>query len=241
MSHSRSLSDTTAVILAGGLGTRLRSAVADRPKVLAQVAGRAFLAYLLDQVQAAGCRTVVLCTGYLGELVEREFGSSYRGLPIVYSREHSPLGTGGALRLAASMLNSEHVLVLNGDSYCAADLCAFADWHFTRSAQASLLLTRVEDTSRFGRVALDSSGYIRAFEEKGETIGPGLINAGVYLLDRRLLRGMSTGEVISLERQLFPEWMAQGLHGYPTAAAFIDIGVPASYALAEQFLGRLAA
>jgi NDP-sugar pyrophosphorylase family protein len=230
------LSDTTAVILAGGLGTRLRAAVADRPKVLADVAGRPFLAYLLDLLSGAGVRTVILCTGYRADQVESVFGSTYADVRLRYSCESSPLGTGGALRQALNLIETDQVVVMNGDSFCAADLPAFAEWHQMRSARASLLLARVEDTSRFGRVALASTGRIESFVEKGETIGPGLINAGVYVLDRDLLCQIPLATPVSLEREVFPAWMETGLHGYPTEAAFIDIGLPSSYALAEDFL-----
>src|SRR5205085_7836343 len=126
--------------------------VADRPKVLATIAGRPFLTFILDQLAAAGCRAVVLCTGYQAAQVECAFGSRYRGMQLGYSREESQLGTGGALRLALPLVEAPRCLVLNGDSYCAADLREFATWHTSRSAAASLLLTRVADTSRFGRV-----------------------------------------------------------------------------------------
>src|SRR5687768_5619957 len=119
------LSHLTAVILAGGLGTRLRSVISDRPKVLARVLDRPFLTYLLDQLAAAGLNYVILCTGYLGEQVKAEFGTSYSSLRLAYSQEMVPLGTAGALQLALSLIPSETVLVLNGDSFCEVDLQRF--------------------------------------------------------------------------------------------------------------------
>ena len=120
------------MILAGGFGTRLRSVVSDRPKVLAEVGGRPFLEYLLDQLVAEDVKSVVLCTGYLGEQVQRRLGTHYRTLALQYSREPQPLGTGGALRLALPMLDTDPVLVMNGDSYCDTRLDAFANWHAGR-------------------------------------------------------------------------------------------------------------
>src|SRR5437899_2628493 len=108
----------SAAILVGGLGTRLRGIVADRPKVLAEVRGRPFLAYLLDQLVASGFQDVVLCTGYRSEQVKEVFGDGYGPLRIVYSEETVPLGTAGALRLALPLLQSETILVMNGDSFC---------------------------------------------------------------------------------------------------------------------------
>jgi NDP-sugar pyrophosphorylase family protein len=224
--------DTTAVVLAGGLGTRLRSVVTDRPKVLAEVAGQPFITHLLDQIFGTGCRRVVLCTGYLGEQVENTLGSTYRGLRLTYSRETRPLGTGGALRLALGHVESPDLLVMNGDSYCAADLSEFLTWHLGQAFQASLLLAQVSETSRYGGVVIGQGNRIHTFQEKGASDGPGWINAGVYLLRRELVAGIPADTSVSLEREVFPGWP---LHGFPSEAAFIDIGIPADYARAERF------
>jgi D-glycero-alpha-D-manno-heptose 1-phosphate guanylyltransferase len=184
----RGLASATAVILAGGLGTRLRSVVADRPKALAQVQGRPFLSFLLDQLVESGIGHAVLCTGYLGEQVPIVFGKNYRGLRLAYSRESSPLGTGGALRNAAPLLESATLLVMNGDSYCDADMGAFWTWHVAQRSDATILLRRMQDTQRFGRVRMDARGRVKSFEEKNGAAGPGWVNGGVYLLARRRIR-----------------------------------------------------
>lgn len=239
MSHldnkTQALEDVTAAVLAGGPGTRLRPVVADRPKVLADVGGKPFLAYLLDQLLIAGIRRVVLCTGYLGEKVQAAFGASYLGLRILYSREASPLGTAGALRLALPLFESDSVLVLNGDSFCEANLKAFWQEHCARQADATLLLTRVSDASRYGRVHVDAEGRVLRFEEKDGDSGPGWINGGVYLLKRRLLEMIPASRAVSLEREMFPAWIGQGLYGYTSDGRFIDIGIPEAYTLAERF------
>jgi NDP-sugar pyrophosphorylase family protein len=167
------MADVPAVILAGGLGTRLRRVVADRPKVLADVGGRPFLAILLDQLAGAGVRSAILCTGYLGEQVESQFGRSYGPLALRYSRETTPLGTGGALRLAASHVDSNVMLVLNGDSYCDADLPGFVAWHHSRNSRASIVLVRASDASRFGRVAVGGGGAPRRVWAKKGVYRPG--------------------------------------------------------------------
>ena len=233
------LSTTTAVVLAGGLGTRLRTVVSDRPKVLAHIGGRPFLAFLLDQLDAGGIQNAVLCCGYLGEQVNQTFGDRYRGMRLTYSQEQSPLGTGGALRLAFPLLASDPVLVLNGDSYCAADLPAMLDWHRARRAEATLLLTHVTDTQRFGRVEADESGSILEFIEKRCRGGPGSVNAGVYLLGRRLLQSIPPNGPASLERQVFPAWIGRGLFGCSVSGKFLDIGTPESYASAEAFFAAM--
>jgi NDP-sugar pyrophosphorylase family protein len=232
----RNLSELTAAILVGGRGTRLRSVVDDRPKVMAEIHQRPFLTYLLDQVAAAGIRSVVLCTGYLGEQLQAFFGDSYRDLHLVYSQESIPLGTGGALRLATPLLTSDPVVVLNGDSFCEAELQAFFFWYQQQQhVKAALLLTEVVDTQRYGRVNLDAHGVVCSFDEKGSKTGVGWINAGIYLLSRHFLRTIPKEGAVSLEWEVFPHWVGHGLYGYQNRGAFLDIGTPESYALAEQF------
>src|SRR3954470_14940100 len=156
----------TAVVLAGGMGTRLRSVVADRPKVLAPVAGRPFLMYLLDQIADAGIERVVLSTGHLAEQFAEVIGNCYRNIQIAYAHENLPLGTGGAIRFACGFTNADQLLVMNGDSYCAADLSSYIDWHVDGGNEVSLMLAKVSDTSRYGTVETDAAGRITAFIEK---------------------------------------------------------------------------
>ncbi|MBI5418815.1 MAG: nucleotidyltransferase family protein [Deltaproteobacteria bacterium] len=227
-----------AAILAGGLGTRLRSAVPDRPKALAAVSGRPCLTYLLDQLDGFGIRDVVLCTGHRGEEIREAIGDHYGEMRVTYSREREPLGTAGALRLALPYFQSDPVLVMNGDSYCEADFNDFHAWHLQRGAAASLIVAEVPDTSRFGRVRVSGNGYVQGFEEKGGETGPGRINAGVYLLGRAFLSNIPFSGPASLERDLFPSWIIRGLHGYLCRGRFIDIGTAASYAEAERFFNK---
>ena len=229
------LGSLTAAILAGGLGTRLRASVADRPKVLASVRGRPFLSFLLDQLTAAGLRRIVLCTGYMGDLVRAEYGETYADAELVYSREDVPLGTGGALRLALPLLGTGDVLVLNGDSYCDADLADFRRWQQERSAESALVLTRVADTSRYGRVEVEPDGMLKSFREKGGAAGAGWINAGIYLLGQDLFRSIPVGRAVSLEKDVLPGRIGAALYGYRTDGRFLDIGTPRSYTAAEKF------
>ncbi len=239
---ARELRDVTAVILAGGLGTRLRPTVADRPKGLAPVLNRPFLTHLLDQFAAAAVRRAVLLTGFGAEQVRRDLGTTHAGLTLVHSPEASPLGTAGALRAAAAHLTAPTVLLLNGDSYCHADLAAFAAFHRLRRADVSLVLTRVEDAGRFGRVETDLAGRVTAFAEKQAGGGPGWINAGLYLLARRLLDEIPAGRPVSLEREMLPAWVGSAcMYGFPCRGPFLDIGTPESYAVAEAFFASLPA
>ena len=231
----QNLSDITPVILAGGLGTRLRSVVSGRPKVLANVLGRPFMTFLLDQLVLADLRNVVLCTGYMADEIHKQLGNTYKSLRMVYSREDVPLDTGGALRLALPHLNSDTVLVMNGDSFVNIDLKIYMDWFFKKNCRASLLLTNVFDTRRYGKVLVAKNGCLLAFEEKGLNSGPGWINAGVYIMKKSLIATIPDGTSFSLEREFLPKLLGKGFYGYCFDGEFIDIGTPKTLALAEEF------
>ena len=229
------LKDVSVAILAGGMGTRLRSVVADRPKVLAVVAGRPFLAYLLDQLLAAGIKETVLLVGYAADQVRNTLGDDYRGMRLINSIEAEPLGTGGAVRLALPHLREQTILLLNGDSYCDVELAQFLESHHRAKAHVSLALAEVADTSRYGRVCTDPAGRVVRFEEKGGARSPGRINAGVYLLPRRLVDRIPDSVPVSLEKEVLPWWVRHGgVWGFG-GGRFIDIGTPESYADADEF------
>lgn len=236
---SDGLAAVTALILAGGLGTRLRPVVGDRPKALVEVDGRPFITYLLDQLADAGLRHVVLCTGFGAEKVRERLGDSYGPLRLAYSEEPESLGTAGALRLALPLVGSDPVLVMNGDSFCQAGLDGLWQWHRSRPAQGSLLLTRVPDTSRYGRVQVAGDGAVQGFQEKSSSGGPGWISAGIYLLSRALLESIPPGQCVSIEREVFPAWVGRGLYGCQAGGRFLDFGTPQTLALLPAFLAQL--
>lgn len=227
------------IILAGGLGTRLKSVVSDRPKVLAPVAGRPFLSILLDQICRAGFNRAILCTGYMSGQVEAEFGPEYNGLSLMYSIEGIPLGTGGALRNALSMISSETIMVMNGDSLIDTDLNLFLRWFIGKGCDAALVLTKMNNASRYGLVHVDTNGLITAFQEKSAESGPGWINAGVYLFKKKVVETIPRGRPFSIERKFFPSRVGKKLYGYCSKGEFIDIGLPESYAAAERFFMEL--
>lgn len=233
--HSIAKEPYEAVILAGGRGTRLRPVVADRPKVLAEVNGKPFLAYLLDQLAAAGIARTILCVGYRGEQVQAAFGEVYVGMRLAYSQETTLLGTGGALRLALPLIESETFIVLNGDSFCDVDLMDLWAWQQSREAHATLVLTSKPDTARYGRVSLCVDGTISGFKEKASTVGAGLVNAGIYIFKSEMIRAIPSGRAVSLENEIFPGWVGQGLYGYQSQGRFLDIGTPESYTQAGAF------
>jgi D-glycero-alpha-D-manno-heptose 1-phosphate guanylyltransferase len=128
---------------------------------------------------------------------------------------------------------------MNGDSYCAADLARLAAWHRDGGFVGSLVLTHVPDASRFGRVLTDPNGRVTSFEEKRPDSGPGWINAGIYLLDSALLSEIPPNKAVSIEREMFPQWIPRGLGGFARACPFLDIGTPESYAATERFFESL--
>jgi D-glycero-alpha-D-manno-heptose 1-phosphate guanylyltransferase len=222
-----------AIVLAGGLGTRLRGVVPDLPKPMAPVAARPFLAWVLDSLVDAGFDRVVLAVGYRHEAIRDHFGNRYRALPLAYSVEDQPLGTGGAIRLAAEGLPDGPFFVLNGDTFVEVDYTAMHTAHVRGAERMSMAVCRVTDAGRYGALDIDSS-HVRGFHEKGRG-GPGAINAGTYLLSPEVLRHIPRGEVYSFEQQVIVP-MVQALRpaAFEVRGLFIDIGVPEDYARAQQ-------
>jgi D-glycero-alpha-D-manno-heptose 1-phosphate guanylyltransferase len=229
------LEEVSAAILAGGLGSRLRPVVVDRPKVLATVGGRPFLSRLIQQLALAKINEAVLLVGYGAEQVRAEYGDRKHGVNLRYSVETELLGTGGAVRLALPMIPEKTLLLMNGDSFCNLDLRAFIDYHRGHGGEISLSLAWMDNASRFGRIALGQDDRIAGFEEKSSPPGPGWINAGVYLIERELFELVKPNSRISLERELLPGWISKfDVFGF-RGGEFIDIGVPESYAQAGAF------
>ena len=227
-------------MLAGGFGTRLRTVLKDVPKILAPVRGVAFVHYILHWLESQGIGRVIACTGYLAERVEAEL-QRYRGpMSIVTLREQTPLGTGGAIYRGLREIRGASVFALNGDTYFPADLGQFQTAARHLDAPLAVALRRVEDTSRYGAVEV-REGRITGFNEKGRQ-GPGLLNAGLYLLPAGLWHDVPRPEVFSWELDfLQPLAPALGAAGVVLEAPFLDIGTPESYARAESILPDLGA
>ncbi len=193
------------------------------------------MSYVLDQLIGIGIQHAVLCTGYLGDMVQASFGDNYGTMHLAYSKEPAPLGTAGAIRFANHLFKSDLILVMNGDSYCQADFNKFLQYHKKNDSKATLLLTHVPDTGRYGQVKTTPNGALDCFVEKGVGGGPGWINAGIYLLDRALITPIPLDHVVSIEKEVFPNWIGRGIYGYHSAGYFIDIGIPEDYMKAEEF------
>jgi len=224
----------TAIVLAGGLGTRLRGVLPDLPKPLAPVNGRPFLAYVLDWLRAQGECSAVLAVSYLHERIEAFAGTDWQGMAVRYSVETEPLGTGGGLAQAFEQVEGDCAVVVNADTWFPIDIPALLGFHRKCRAQATLALAAVGNVQRYGAVDIHPGGRIAAFLEKGED-GAGLINGGVYVLQRALLTG-HTG-VFSLERDVLQPGVDDlRLYGMPCAAPFLDIGIPEDLARANNVL-----
>ncbi len=226
------------VILAGGLGTRLREAVKDIPKSMAPINGRPFLEYQLRALQAAGLEKVIVSTGYLGEQVQDYFGNSFRNMEIVYSHEHEPLGTGGAVKLAFEQVKTPYALILNGDTLFKINLDLFFQRTILKLADVAIALRAVEDASRYGSVECNTEGQIVSFNEKSSVQQPGLINGGIYLIASRYFRKNDFPETFSLEKDFFGTHYKQDYFlGQVFNDYFLDIGIPEDYLRAQHEIG----
>lgn len=223
-----------ALILAGGLGTRLRSLLPDCPKVLAPIAGRPFLDILVDQLLARGFRRLVLLLGNRADQVvahvEQQRAAWPADLEIEFSIETSPLGTGGALKLAGRFCQ-DRFLLMNGDTYFDLDVAALYRTHEQTRALLTIAAATVDDAGRYGRLDVSADGWVGRFCEKKTSSVPGLINAGVYLMAPAVLEGIPAGRAVSLECDVFPALLAERQRVAASAqhGAFFDIGTLASY------------
>jgi len=210
---STNLKDIDVIILCGGLGTRLRPVVPDRPKALAKIEDKTFLDILIDELLKHGFKNIILCVGHLKEQIKDHFNFE-KDYNIVFSEEEYSLGTGGALKNAKSLIKSDTFMVMNGDSICNVDFKNFFDFHIDRKATLSMVLTRSPNTLDYGNVALDESQRIISFEEKIDTNKESLINAGMYMMQKKIFTYVPDEDVFSLEYDLFPKLITDKCYGY---------------------------
>ncbi len=225
-------------ILAGGLGTRIRSLYPDLPKPLISIHGKPFLEHQIGQLRDQGFRDFVLCVSYRADQIVDYFqdGTAW-GVRIRYSYEREPLGTAGALRYAAPYWEDTG-LVLNGDTFLSADFRTLVAAHRAQpDASGSVGLVAVPDASRYGQVLIDPQQHITAFREKDQAANAGWINAGVYVLEPAVLDLIPSGRAVSIEREIFPALAAsQHLYGLPLDGVFVDMGTPEGLAAMEELL-----
>ena len=231
---------TSAVLLVGGRGERLRTVLSSTPKPLAAVGNRSFLELLIRQLRCQGIRRLVMCTGYLADQIEHEFSDGHAlDVAIRYSKESSPLGTGGALKHAQSYLqDTSEFLVMNGDSFVEIDFHQLIRFHREHGGLVSLAVSAVQNAHRYGTVEVAANNRVMGFREKTGSGAAGLVNAGVYVFNRAVLGYIPDGPA-SLERDIFPQVLDQGVYAFEQNGMFIDIGTPEDYARAQQLCDRL--
>lgn len=228
-----------ALILAGGLGTRLRKVLSNCPKPMMQVGSSPFLEYLILQLKRYNLTEIILSIGYLGDKIRQHFQNGRKwGVRIRYSEEKAPLGTGGAVRLAEDFIKSNDFLVLNGDSYLDIDLNEFIGFHKLQKALATLALVEVHKPDRYGLVEIDKDYRITNFKEKGTVSKSSLVNGGAYIFHKKICSSIPEGK-ISLEKNIFPVLMGKRFYGKPHKAYFIDIGIPEEYDRVQKESWRL--
>ena len=228
-----------AIILAGGLGTRLRQAVPDLPKPMAPINGRPFLEHQLAYWAGQGVRRFVISTGYKHHVIQQHFGERYHDAAIVYAVEETPLGTGGGLLLAMTELRSSGPwLVLNGDTFFNVVLADLSAFHRLKSADLTLSLFPVNENARYTGVEIDGEQRLTALS--GERGSQQLINGGVYMLSPSVFSGcrFRAGDKASFEEDILSDALKsqKRLYGFVSSGAFVDIGIPEDYARAAKLL-----
>lgn len=219
-----------AILLAGGLGTRLRSVVKDRPKPMALIQGRPFMEYVIQELKSQGIDEIIFAVGYKGSMVEEYFGDgSPFGIQASYAYEETLLGTAGAIRNASRLMTGSEVYVLNADTLYRIRYQRLNALKHEKNLDMALVLRQVPDISRYGEAVLKDS-MLTGFNEKTGRSGTGTINGGVYLLTKELIGQIPEGKV-SLENDMIPRWLSEGkrLGGFVNDGYFIDIGVPEDY------------
>ena len=229
-----------AIVLAGGLGTRLKEAVADVPKPMAPVNQQPFLQYLMDYWVAQGVTRFILSVGFKWKVIKKHFGSHYRGAALEYSVEDTPMGTGGGVLLALSkLIEAKSFLLLNGDTFFKVPLESFLEFHNKNVAEISLSLSPVTDAKRYDWVHLNDQHSIERIEPRSNESKSGLINGGVYLINPKIFapEDWDSSSKISLENDMIPQALQanKNLKGYVCSEKFIDIGIPEDYRSATTF------
>jgi D-glycero-alpha-D-manno-heptose 1-phosphate guanylyltransferase len=223
-----------AIILAGGLGTRLRSAVPDLPKCMAPVAGRPFLHYVIGYYKKQGIEKFIFCLGYKHELIEEYLNQSFSDLQYDVTIEEEPLGTGGAIYRGALKAASSDVIVLNGDTFFEVDVAGLSFFHKSKNADCTVCLKEMKNSDRYGVVEINGEGRITSFKEKN-FYELSIINGGVYALNTRSFLAETFPEKFSFEKDYFEKYFREKkIYGFKQDGYFIDIGIPADYNKAQE-------
>jgi NDP-sugar pyrophosphorylase family protein len=222
----------SVLILAGGLGSRLKKAVWDRPKPMADINGRPFLDMIIEHASGCGLGRFVLCTGHMGDLIRTYYAATGWSSRIAYSQESRLLGTAGAVKNAEPLIESDPFIVMNGDSLCPVDLHEFYRFHRERAGEISMVVTRMKRAGDYGTLRVNKAGRVEGFEEK---TGKGTyVNAGIYCMGKEILSTIPAGTACSLERDVFPALVYRRFYAFVTSTGFTDIGTPGRYREAKR-------
>ena len=214
------------LVLCGGLGTRLRSVVSDRPKPMAMIEERPFVDFVIDHFVQHGVQRIILCTGYLGNHIAEWYAGRSRAYELLMSREGSPLGTAGALRQAVGLIRSDPFMVVNGDSLINVDPEDFLKFHTAKGGCASVTLVNASMRADVGFVTIAPDARITAFAERQPDASSRFHNAGVYLFERPLVEQLPEHRPYSIEVDLLPALLSRGVFGFVSDASLYDIGTP---------------
>ena len=228
-----------AIVLAGGLGTRLQHVLPDIPKCMAPITGKPFLAFVLDYLENQEINKAILSVGYRKDHIINYFGTSYRSLEIIYSIENEPLGTGGAIKQAMDFCTNKFAFVVNGDTYFKPDLAALSNLHKKTEADITVAVKQMDDISRYGLVVADKDGRIIEFREKEKLSAGGWINGGIYLIKKTVFDTFQQ-QKFSIENDVFKVSCDNlRFHAFQTDAFFLDIGIPEDYWKAQKLLNAI--
>ncbi len=233
MSRYESVRGIDVVILCGGRGKRLRAVLNDRPKSMAEFGQQPFLSIIMEYVASFGFKRFILCTGYMGEIIRKYYSTRLLPWEILYSQEKKTLGTGGAIKKAEGLIESNPFLVMNGDSFCQINFYKFIDFHFKKKALLSIVLAR-DNNKNCGKVTLDNAERIIGFEEKAISKDKCFNNVGIYLMDRAIFSLIEKRKRFSLEYDIFPFILNERCYGFRQKLDLIDIGTPNEYRRARQ-------
>ncbi len=235
------ISQCDILILSGGLGSRLKSEVGDAQKTMADVGGKPFMDIIMQHVISQGFTRVILCTGYNAQSVEDYYKNKDLGIKIEFSREIEKLGTGGAIKNAANLVESDYFFAMNGDSFCPLDFSAFIQFHSSKNASASIAISKVNNVEDYGSILIDDqTKQITFFGEKIKRDAADIkdkqsfVNNGIYCFKKDIFDSMPQENQFSIEEDFFKKLAGSFFYGFEVDQNFIDIGIPERYKEAKQ-------